>query len=293
MRQHIENRSMGIVLALLLAGCGSSADNQAKPDAFVETSVAVDAFVTVPVVADVVFSTLPDTLALGQVVPVTVTITASPSGIRENCSVAPYSSQLAADDKATTCTGVMTAGLPCIYAFTFTALVPESGDQQTAAIVYDGIICSGDHVNLRQDYVVNLVSGWLPTNDAGATYCASQADGFMDAGTPNISITSLQPMYGVGFALGQVSGAAPYCNSVAVYINVHGGWWTKPFWAWPLTTIRLDGTWAAQIETAGLDAEASQVAAYLVPSDYHVPLARGESSLPPALAAFPSATVNR
>ena len=67
---------------------------------------------------------------------------------------------------------------------------------------------------------------------------------------------------------------------VAVYINVFGTWWTKPSWAVPMTPINSDGTFVTHIVTGGQDACAQEVAAYVVPLGYAVPLGTGQSSIP-------------
>jgi hypothetical protein len=69
---------------------------------------------------------------------------------------------------------------------------------------------------------------------------------------------------------------------VAVFINVFG-WWTKPSWSAPLTTIAADGTWSCAVVTGGSDACATDFAAYLVPSTYAPPLLGGQSQLPSEL----------
>lgn len=306
MRQNIENlRSIRLnrralapikLIAVMLAcSCGSAVPGkhgEADAPSGAGGGGAADAFVPLPTVFDVVFSSLPDTLYFAQVVPVTATVTVAPA-VHVNCSTVAYSSQLAVDEKATTCTDVMTAGMPCVFAFTFTALIPQLGDEQVETTVYDGIYCSSNLGAKSQYYTVRLAYGWDPVDDAGTTYCGSVADGLTDAGAPSISITSVPPMGEAGFAAGQVSGAAPYCSSVAVYIYVLGGWWTKPYWAWPYTTIQVDGTWSAQIDTDGSDQDATEVRAYLVPRNYRIPLARGEASLSGELDAFPHAAVFR
>jgi hypothetical protein len=81
---------------------------------------------------------------------------------------------------------------------------------------------------------------------------------------------------------GHVSCVNPADYKVAVYIYV-SGWWNKPTWASPLTPIRPDGTWTADITTGGLDAQATQIAAFLVPNGYTPPLMAGGQVLPAEL----------
>jgi exo-beta-1,3-glucanase (GH17 family) len=69
---------------------------------------------------------------------------------------------------------------------------------------------------------------------------------------------------------------------VAVYIYV-SGWWTKPFWNNPLTIIKSDGTWTCDITTGGIDSQATQIAAFLVPFGYQPPSLSGRATLPAEL----------
>lgn len=79
---------------------------------------------------------------------------------------------------------------------------------------------------------------------------------------------------------GKVLNANPDSFAVAVYIIVSGGWWSKPYWATPLTEIRDDGSWICDITTNGIDEKAVKIVAYLVPASYIVPLAAGDFRLP-------------
>jgi len=81
-----------------------------------------------------------------------------------------------------------------------------------------------------------------------------------------IKITSVPP-YGVGgYAKGKITGGNPAdYDGVAVYILVNGGWWTKPYWGSEITRINSDGTWSANINTGGVDYNATKVRVYLIP----------------------------
>jgi hypothetical protein len=82
---------------------------------------------------------------------------------------------------------------------------------------------------------------------------------------------------------------------IAVYIRVHGGWWTKPYWDSRATAIEEDGSFSVDITTGGRDEEASDIAVFLIDGDYHPPGLRGETELPAELAskALARADVNR
>lgn len=70
---------------------------------------------------------------------------------------------------------------------------------------------------------------------------------------------------------------------IAVYIRVHGGWWTKPYWDAPSTTIAADGAFSVEITTGGHDEQATEIAVFLIPADYYPPGVRGEHELPAEL----------
>lgn len=102
-------------------------------------------------------------------------------------------------------------------------------------------------------------------------------------GDPAIEFTTVPPYGGKDNLKGQVWHVNPVYWGVAVYIRVEGRWWTKPYFASPLTFIRNDGTWECDITTGGIDEKATAIRAYLVPYDYEPPLASGVGSLPASL----------
>ena len=93
-----------------------------------------------------------------------------------------------------------------------------------------------------------------------------------------ITITSVPTKGTSGFARGTVAGIIPSAYStynVAVYIYVANGWWNKPYFATPATTIASDGTWSTNIATGGNDISATEIRAYLIPSTSIIPLING------------------
>ncbi len=102
-------------------------------------------------------------------------------------------------------------------------------------------------------------------------------------GTPAISFTAVPPLGSSSDLQGQVLHVTPSDYRVAVYIKVAGQWWTKPTEANPVTMIRFDGNWTTDITTGGNDAQATEIAAYLIPSSYTPPIVLGGASLPLAL----------
>ena len=91
------------------------------------------------------------------------------------------------------------------------------------------------------------------------------------------------PPYGSFYNLkGQVWHVNPDDYKVAVYIYVYG-WWNKPTWANPLTSISLDGSWTCDITTDSQDQNATKITAYLVSNGYNPPLLSGDQELPAEL----------
>jgi exo-beta-1,3-glucanase (GH17 family) len=103
-----------------------------------------------------------------------------------------------------------------------------------------------------------------------------------DDGNPGIEFTYVPPYGSFDNLKGLVTDAAPGDFEVAVYIYV-SGWWTKPYWSSPLTSIRSDGSWICDITTGGIDQKATKIAAYLLPAGYNPPLMYGNVSLPTEL----------
>ncbi len=97
-----------------------------------------------------------------------------------------------------------------------------------------------------------------------------------------INLTHIPPYAGYDNLEGQVGCVQPADYKVAVYIYV-SGWWTKPYWAAPLTPINSDGSWSCDLTTGGTDQLATEYAAFLVPNGYNPPLMSGGQTLPAEL----------
>jgi exo-beta-1,3-glucanase (GH17 family) len=110
-------------------------------------------------------------------------------------------------------------------------------------------------------------------------------------GTPSLLLTFVPPIGSNANLQGQEFHAAPSDFYVAVYINVAGGWWTKPTFAMPKTPVQCDGTWTTNIVTGGNDLQATQVAAFLLPNSFTPPALGGSSTLPPELSQNAVASV--
>jgi hypothetical protein len=94
---------------------------------------------------------------------------------------------------------------------------------------------------------------------------------------------------------GQVSGVVYEDYKVLVYIYVCG-WWNKPTWANPLTSINPDGSWTCDITTGGAsDLLATRLIAFLIPNGSYQPSweMAGQAELPSELYSYPFAEIPR
>ncbi len=66
---------------------------------------------------------------------------------------------------------------------------------------------------------------------------------------------------------GQTCGIFHKDHQVILYIKVNGGWWVKPYLNQPATSISADGTWSIDYTTGGVDQTATEIRAYLVPTN--------------------------
>ncbi len=107
---------------------------------------------------------------------------------------------------------------------------------------------------------------------------------------PIIELTYVPPYASFDNLQGRTACIAPANYQVAVYIFV-SGWWTKPYWAAPLTLIQSDGTWICDITTGGTDQLATKIAAFLVPNGYSPPPLGGSQALPAELYSNAAAYV--
>ena len=83
---------------------------------------------------------------------------------------------------------------------------------------------------------------------------------------------------------GCVKDVNPENYRVGCFILVGNGWWTKPTFAAKSTPITSAGTWECAITTGGTDAQATRLAAFLVPKSFDLPTSSG-SNLPQSLYA--------
>lgn len=113
------------------------------------------------------------------------------------------------------------------------------------------------------------------------------------SGTPSLAFTHVPPFGSTDSLGGREMHVAPAGYFVAVYIHVGSeGWWTKPTFAEPETTIGCDGSWTTDITTGGDDTQADTIAAFLLPDGSTPPELGGEDTLPQALYATAVANVS-
>ena len=164
------------------------------------------------------------------------------------------------------------------------AWVPDSS--WTAA--YNGGIVPTSNTNDNQEFGVSV--------DKVVVKRIQPAPPQQPQGQPAIHISSV-PTYGAyGSAAGTITGlsAGDYSQyDVATFIEVNGGWWTKPTFAQPTVPINSDGSWRTNITTGGNDQNATAISVFLVPGALDVPSASGQANLPQSLLIYPSDTVCR
>jgi len=102
-------------------------------------------------------------------------------------------------------------------------------------------------------------------------------------GQPEIELTYVPPIGSFDDLEGRIHHASALSHRVSVYIKVGSGWWTKPTFTNPLTYIWMDGEWACDITTGGIDEQATDIAAFLVPIGYVPPQVSNSPSLPDEL----------
>ncbi len=114
----------------------------------------------------------------------------------------------------------------------------------------------------------------------------------IDGETPNPSIapgfelTEIPPIGSTANLIGFALVPDPENYAVATYIKVSGGWWTKPYWAYPTVPLDQYGNFAVDITTGGNDPSATEIVTYLVPHDYIPPRLGGQATLPLVLDAM-------
>lgn len=113
-------------------------------------------------------------------------------------------------------------------------------------------------------------------------------------GTPTITFSSIPAIGSYARLKGTISGGInPNQLAIAVYINVAGGWWTKPYADAPLTVPNADGSWECDVTTGGIDQDAIEFLAFLVYRTTTVPVDLGDTNKPAIASALASADAVR
>jgi hypothetical protein len=112
-------------------------------------------------------------------------------------------------------------------------------------------------------------------NCGGRTFTTNPNPPVPAALAPSIEITYLPP-YGTYHNLQGVVHNPPPGSYIAVYIRV-GGFWVKPYAAWPRTRISGSGYWACDVTTGGTDQNATAYEIFLLPGDYSTPIVLGNA----------------
>lgn len=101
-------------------------------------------------------------------------------------------------------------------------------------------------------------------------------------GQLSFTLSHIPPLGSFENLEGDVLHVSPSGLGVAAYIKVGAGWWTKPYWASPVTPIQRNGHFVVDITTGGTDNEATEIVVFLVKDGYNPPLMYGNLSLLPA-----------
>ena len=99
----------------------------------------------------------------------------------------------------------------------------------------------------------------------GRSWGLHDSVGNLKEGEPSLAFTLVPPL-GSQLDLEGVAVNVDRTNfRVVVYIRVSGEYWVKPTLENPFTSIAPDGSWTTDITTGGVDEEATEIRAYLVP----------------------------
>ena len=112
-------------------------------------------------------------------------------------------------------------------------------------------------------------------------------------GQPTIQFTYVPPAGSYANLQGKVTGADPSVYGVALFLDVFGTYWTKPYDTYPITGLNPDGTFSVNVATGGDDAYAERVFGYVVPLSYKtsIPILYGASAIPPVVVSNSVASV--
>ena len=174
----------------------------------------------------------------------------------------------------------------------------ENGDAASQAAFFNAFVPFAEQLDIQYFWFEAYDEQWKVRDEgeAGACWGIWDIDSQMKTGmektfdgvfeestrSPKLRLTYVPPMDANGKLEGYALNVDPEAYRVVVYIYVPNakGWWTKPFFNQPYTSIESDGHWSTAIFTGGIDNQATRIAAYLVPKGYAAPAAAGLNSLP-------------
>jgi len=122
---------------------------------------------------------------------------------------------------------------------------------------------------------LKIISSRIAAGVVGASLAFSLSSA--GAVSPSITFTNLPAFGSQGSFGGLVLNANTTTNCVVVFIYVAGDWYSQPSCASQLTSIQPDGSWTASIAKPG--ASATEIAAFLVPTNYSEPCVNGALGL--------------
>jgi len=125
--------------------------------------------------------------------------------------------------------------------------------------------------------LIKISAPWFAAEAVGV--CLAFFPSSARAASPAIAITNM-PAYGAkGDLSGYVTNADLATNCVVVFIFVDGDWYTKPGCVNQLTPIQPNGAWTANITPNSNDVDATEIAAFLVPTNYDLACVNGQEGL--------------
>lgn len=116
--------------------------------------------------------------------------------------------------------------------------------------------------------------------------CNDECKPYMPSSSPGIEFYNVPPIGSEDNLSGRVKGVHPDQYGLAVFIYVPNispqGWWNKPYFDKPMTTIKCNSDFDCDITTGGRDPTATKIRVYILPKNYNIPRVEG-SIIPDSL----------
>ncbi|MEA5077512.1 MAG: glycosyl hydrolase family 17 protein [Anaerolineaceae bacterium] len=152
-------------------------------------------------------------------------------------------------------------------------------------------VFEGDSVEDNWTATATPVPSPIPTKAEMPPEQEATPEGPQDTGSISIYLPAGVTWPQNGIVAGYVKNVDPAQYKVAIYINVGGGWWSKPYFDHPSVNIYENGYWEAPFVTGGNDSEASEIVVVLMPKTKSVDLAEGGGL--PGLGDYATARISR